>query len=90
MKTTHVGGAPAGNGVRAADVGELGDGTLRLPAVLGDQAVDTVGARDSGQGAAGVVVAGVVGDAGGRGHGDHGGKRSKDGGELHCGGVVLK
>jgi hypothetical protein len=48
----------------AADVGEVGDGALGLVAVAGDEAVDAVGARDGCHGAAGVVVAGVVGDCG--------------------------
>lgn len=81
-----VGGVPAGNVGSTANVGELGNSALGLPAVLGDQAVDAVRARDSSQGAAGIIVTGVVRDADGGGHGDHRGKRSEDGGELHFGG----
>lgn len=43
-------------------MGEVGDGALGLVAVAGDEAVGAVGARDGGHGAAGVIVAGVVGD----------------------------
>lgn len=43
-------------------MGEVGDGALGLVAVAGDEAVGAVGARDGGQGAGGVIVAGVVGD----------------------------
>lgn len=43
-------------------MGEAGDGALGLVAVAGDEAVGAVGARDGGHGAAGVIVAGVVGD----------------------------
>lgn len=67
-----LGRVPAGDGLGSADVGELGDGALRLPALAGNEAVLAVGARHGGQGAGAVVVAGVVGDCiyvsgGGRG-----------------------
>lgn len=58
------GRVPAGDLGGAADVGEAGDGALGLVAVAGDEAVGAVGARDGRHGAAGVVVAGVVGDWG--------------------------
>lgn len=59
---THARGVPAGDLGGAADVGEVGDGALGLVAVAGDEAVGAVGARDGRHGAAGVIVAGVVGD----------------------------
>lgn len=43
-------------------MGEVGYGALGLVAVAGDEAVGAVGAGDGGQGAGGVIVAGVVGD----------------------------
>lgn len=59
---TAVGRVPAGHLLDAADVGEVPDLRLEVPAVLGDEAVCAVGAGDDGHGAVGVVVAGVVGD----------------------------
>lgn len=59
---THARRVPAGNLGGTADVREVGNGTLGLVAVAGDEAVGAVGARDGGHGAAGVIVAGVVGD----------------------------
>ena len=56
------GGVPASDGLGATDVRELGHVALSLPAVAGDETVSTVGAGDGGQGAATVVIAGVVGD----------------------------
>lgn len=53
---------PAGDGGGGTDVGEAGDLALGLPAVLGDQAVGSVGAGDGSQGAAAIIVAGVVGN----------------------------
>lgn len=55
------GRVPAGNGVNATDVGELGDVALGLPAgVLGHEAVAAVGARDGSEGSGLVIVAGIV------------------------------
>lgn len=62
VKKTYARGVPAGNLGGTADVGEVGDGALGLVAVAGDEAVGAVGARDGDHGAAGVIVAGVVGD----------------------------
>lgn len=53
---------PAGDGGGGTDVGEAGDLALGLPAVLGDQAVGSIGAGDGSQGAAAIIVAGVVGN----------------------------
>ncbi|KAI6758400.1 hypothetical protein HG530_010640 [Fusarium avenaceum] len=41
---TAAGRVPASDSLRAADVGELGDVALGLPAVLGDETVLAVGA----------------------------------------------
>lgn len=58
-----VGRVPAGNGCSTADVGESRNVALLSPAgVLGYEAIGTVGARDSSEGAVGVIVASVVGD----------------------------
>jgi hypothetical protein len=53
---------PAGDGSGGTDVREAGNGTLSLPAVSGDETVGTVGAGDGSHGAAGIIVASVVGD----------------------------
>lgn len=58
-----VGRVPASDGCSTADVGESRDVALLLPAgVLGHETVGTVGARDSSEGAVGIIVASVVGD----------------------------
>lgn len=59
---TYRSGAVPGDHVGAADEAEVRDLALRLPAVLGDETVRAVGAGDGGEGAGGVVVAGVIGD----------------------------
>lgn len=59
---TAVGRVPAADLLDAADVGEVLDLRLEVPAVLGDEAVGAVGARDDGERAVGVIVASVVGD----------------------------
>lgn len=51
---------PAWDADVAADVGEFGDGALGLPAVLGNEAIRAVGARDGRHGTAAIVVASVV------------------------------
>lgn len=82
-----LGRVPATNGGGTAD--ELGaDLALCLPAVPGDEAVLAVGAGDGGQGAAGIIVAGVVGDGDSRGRGGEDGEGREDGGELHIVGCV--
>ena len=82
-----LGGVPAGDALVATEVGGL-DVALGLPAVLGDEAVGAVRAGDGGEGAAGVVVAGIVGDGDGRGEGGEAeGKGGSDGGELHGDGL---
>jgi hypothetical protein len=55
-------GVPAGDGGGGTNVGEAGDLGLRLPAVAGDQTVGAIGAGDGSQGAAAIIIAGVVGD----------------------------
>ena len=72
-----------GNPFPSTDVGEAGDGALRLVAVAGDEPVDAVGAGNGVEAAGAVVVAGVVADGdGGGGSGEDG----EDGGEgLHYG-----
>jgi len=60
--STAVGRVPARDGLRTANVRELGDLALGLPLVLCDEAVFAVGAGDGCEGAAGFTVAGVVGD----------------------------
>lgn len=55
-------GVPTGYGLGAADVGELWDVALGLPAVPSDQAVLAVGASDGGKRSGGLIVSGVVGD----------------------------
>lgn len=65
-RNSYLVAVPAGDGGAAADVGEVGDVALRLPAVARGEAVGAVGAADGGEGAGGVVVAGVVGDCAGR------------------------
>lgn len=59
---TARGGVPAGDGGGTANVGEVRDLALGVPAVLGDEPVDAVGAGEGGERASGLVVAGVVGD----------------------------
>ena len=56
------GRVPAPDGDGAADVGEVGGLAERLPAEAGGEAVGAVGAGYLGEGAAGNIVAGVVGD----------------------------
>lgn len=85
---TYVGRVPAGDVFRTTDVGEAGEAALS--GVLGQQAIGAVRAGDNSIGAASIIVAGIVRDGDGRGHGDHGGERSEDGGELHCGGGCLE
>jgi hypothetical protein len=61
VAATTVGGVPALNDVDTTDV--LGrDVALSLPAILGDETVLAIRARDSSHGAGLVIVAGVVGD----------------------------
>lgn len=60
--STAVGRVPARDGLRTADVRELGDLALGLPLVLCDETVFAVGTGDGCEGAAGFAVAGVVGD----------------------------
>jgi len=62
---------PAWDADVAADVGEFGDGALGLPAVLGNEAIRAVGARDGRHGTAAIVVASVVANR------DSGGKAGK-------------
>lgn len=83
-----VGGVPAGNDVHTANVGELGDVALLLPAVLGDEAVGAVRAGNGSHGARGVIVASVVRDGGGRGSSGQG-EGAEETGELHVCGVVV-
>lgn len=59
---TAAGRVPASNGLDTTDVWEARDLALSLPAVSGDEAVGTVGARDDIQGARCVIVAGIVRD----------------------------
>ena len=61
VAATAVGGVPASNDVDTTDV-LGGDVALGLPAVLGDETVGAVRARDGGHGARLVIVASVVGD----------------------------
>jgi hypothetical protein len=61
-ETTYARGVPATNSLGAADVGELRDLALRLPPVLGDQAVGAVRAGHGREGATAVIVPGVIGD----------------------------
>lgn len=85
MFVTYARRVPSTDGIDTSNVGEVADLALSLPAVLGDEAVGAVGARDGGQGAGAVVVAGVVGDADGLGGGGQG-EDGEDVGELHvCG-----
>mgnify|MGYP004722517349 CR=1 FL=1 len=60
VAATTVGGVPASNDVDTTDI-RLGV-ALSLPAVLGDETVLAVGARDSSQSAGLVIVASVVRD----------------------------
>lgn len=86
---TYRGAVPASNSLNAADVGELLDLLLGLPAVPSDEAVGAVGAADRRQGAGAVIVASVVGNSGSR----RGGDGSEDGeevGDLHfCDGMWM-
>lgn len=61
VATTAVGGVPASDDVDTTDV-LGGDVALGLPAVLGDETVGAIRARDGGHGARLVIVASVVGD----------------------------
>lgn len=61
VAATTVGGVPASNDVDTTDI-LGGDVALGLPAVLGDETVAAVGARDGGHGAGLVIVASVVRD----------------------------
>jgi len=51
---------PASNSLITANVWEVWDLTLSLPAVLGDEAVSSVGAGYIIQRSRGVIIAGVV------------------------------
>ena len=51
---------PSTDGRRSSDKGEVLDIALLLPAVLPDEPIDAVRARDAGKGTGGVIVAGVV------------------------------
>lgn len=59
---TYASRVPSGDAVAASNVGVVGDGTLGLVSVLGDEAVDAIRAGNFSQGPRGIVVAGVVGD----------------------------
>ena len=73
------------NTLHAADIREARDLALGLPVVPCDEAVGAVRAGDGGQGARGVVVAGVPAYGDGLRGGDEG-CGGDDGGELHGGG----
>lgn len=60
MHVTYLGRVPARNGGGGTDVGELGNSTLCLPAVASNEAVGTVGARDSGHSSAANIVTSVI------------------------------
>lgn len=87
VAATAVGRVPALDDVDTTDV--LGrDAALSLPAVLGDETVLAVGARDGGHGAGLVIVASVVRDGGGRdGRGES--ESREDAGELHIDGWLF-
>lgn len=55
-----MGTVPASNSLITTNVWEVWDLTLSLPAVLGDEAVCSVGAGYDSQRSRGVVIAGVV------------------------------
>jgi len=58
------GAVPATDSLDTANIGEAGSLALRLPAVLGHEAVGAIRARDDGERAGAIIVAGVVGDWG--------------------------
>jgi hypothetical protein len=57
---------PACNTHVSSNAGKASDGALVLPAVLGDQTVGTIWARNRGKRAAGIIVAGVIWNCGRR------------------------
>jgi hypothetical protein len=84
VKCTYLRTVPSSYAHVSSDLGESGNVGLGLPVVPGDETVGAVGAGQRGQGAAAIVVAGVVADGDGGSKADKAKDGSGDGTrELH-------